>query len=122
MNVDDARRPGLTDNDRVRVYNDIGSFIIHVKPSPSVQPGEVIVYHAWENYQFQDWMQGQVAVPSPWKPQHIAGGYGHIRYRMFGLSKLEMKMRGSRNASRDTISFCVMPSAVAVRAIRGMPG
>lgn len=28
-------------------------------------------------------MQSQEAVPSPWKPQHIAGGYGHLRYRMF---------------------------------------
>jgi len=83
MNVDDARHRNLKDHDRVRVFNDTGTFHIRAKPSSSVQPGEVIVYHAWENYQFRNWMQSQEAVPSPWKPLHVAGGYGHIRYRMF---------------------------------------
>ena len=83
MNSDDAQRRGLQDHDQARVFNDVGTFVIHVKPSPAVQPGQVIIYHAWENYQFRDWAQSQVVVPSPWKPLHVAGGYGHIRYRMF---------------------------------------
>ena len=83
MNSDDAHRRGIQDHDQARVFNDVGTFVIHVKPSPAVQPGQVIIYHAWENHQFRDWMQSQVAVPSPWKPLHVAGGYGHIRYRMF---------------------------------------
>jgi anaerobic selenocysteine-containing dehydrogenase len=83
VNVDDARRRGLGDHDLARVFNDTGEFFIHVKPSQAVQPGQVIVYHAWESYQFRNWMQSQVAVPSPWKPQHLAGDYGHLRYRMF---------------------------------------
>jgi anaerobic selenocysteine-containing dehydrogenase len=83
MNVDDAKRRGLKDDDYVRVFNDVGAFHIHIKPTPALQPGQVTVYHAWENHQFKDWVQSQEAVPSPWKPQHIAGGYGHIHYRMF---------------------------------------
>jgi DMSO reductase family type II enzyme molybdopterin subunit len=83
MNVEDARQRGLQDHDRVRVFNDTGTFVIRVKPSRQVQPGQVIIYHAWENHQFKDWMQSQVAVPSSWKPLHLAGGYGHIHYRMF---------------------------------------
>ena len=83
MSVDDAKARGLGDHDMVRVFNDVGAFFIRVKAAPSVRPGQVIVYHAWENYQFRDWMQSQVAVPSPWKPLHLAGGYGHLRYRMF---------------------------------------
>jgi nitrate reductase alpha subunit len=83
MNVNDAQRRELNDHDYVRVFNDVGFFYIHVKPSPSLQPGQVVVYHAWENHQFKNWMQSQEAVPSPWKPLHIAGGYGHIHYRMF---------------------------------------
>jgi hypothetical protein len=39
----------------VRVYNDAGSFEAAAKPAPAVQPGEVIIYHAWEPYQFKDW-------------------------------------------------------------------
>ncbi len=83
MNSDDARRRGLKDHDLARVFNDTGTFVIRVKPSPSLQPGQVVVYHAWENHQFKDWAQSQEAVPSSWKPLHLAGGYGHIRYRMF---------------------------------------
>jgi len=83
MNLEDAAARGLKDHDEVRVHNDVGAFFIHVRPSSGVRPGQVIVYHAWENYQFRDWMQSQVAVPSPWKPTHVAGGYGHIRYRMY---------------------------------------
>jgi hypothetical protein len=31
-------------------------------------------------------MQTQDAVPSPWKPLHLLGGYGHLRYRVFGAA------------------------------------
>jgi DMSO reductase family type II enzyme molybdopterin subunit len=83
MNVEDAKRRGLKDHDRVRVFNDTGTFFIRVKPAPPLPPGQVVVYHAWENHQFTEWMQSQEAVPSPWKPLHVAGGYGHLHYRMF---------------------------------------
>ena len=52
----------------------------------TVKNARLLWLMATKGKQFQDWMQGQVAVPSPWKPQHIAGGYGHIRYRMFGAA------------------------------------
>ena len=83
MSRGDAERRGLSDHDYARVFNDTGTFTIRVKPASGVQPGQVIIYHAWENHQFRDWMQSQEAVPSPWKPLHLLGGYGHIRYRMF---------------------------------------
>ncbi len=84
MNIDDARRrehrrprpgPRLQRRRLVRHPREAGG--------RSCSPAQVVIYHAWENHQFQDWMQSQVAVPSPWKPLHLAGGYGHIRYRMF---------------------------------------
>jgi DMSO reductase family type II enzyme molybdopterin subunit len=83
MNGNDARGRGIGDHDLAHVFNDTGSFFIRVKHSPSLQPGQVVIYHAWENHQFKDWAQSQEAVPSPWKPLHVAGGYGHLRYRMF---------------------------------------
>jgi hypothetical protein len=48
-----------------------------------VQPGEVIIYHAWEPHQFKNWRGQQEPVEAPWKAIHLAGGYGHIHYRMF---------------------------------------
>jgi len=83
MNTDDAAARGVVDHDMVRVFNDVGEFFIRAKMSRALRPGQVVIYHAWENYQFRNWMQSQVAVPSPWKPLHIAGDYTHLEYRMF---------------------------------------
>jgi anaerobic selenocysteine-containing dehydrogenase len=80
--VDCAPR-NINDGDRVRVYNDAGEFQVIAKVSPSVQPGEVIIYHAWEPFQFKNWQGQQEPVEAPWKAIHLAGGYGHIHYRMF---------------------------------------
>jgi ethylbenzene hydroxylase subunit alpha/complex iron-sulfur molybdoenzyme family reductase subunit alpha len=43
----------------------------------------VIVYHAWEPYQFRGWHGPQEPVEAPWKALHLAGGYGQIHYRMY---------------------------------------
>jgi hypothetical protein len=44
----------------------------------SVRPA-VIVYHAWEPYQFKGWKAAEpVAARSP---LHMAGDYGQIHYR-----------------------------------------
>jgi DMSO reductase family type II enzyme molybdopterin subunit len=79
----DCHPRGIRDRDRVRVYNDAGSFEAVAKVTPGTQPGEVIIYHAWEPYQFKDWKGQQEPVEAPWKPIHLAGGYGQIHYRMF---------------------------------------
>lgn len=83
MNEGDASSRGIQDHDRVRVSNDIGDFVIRVKIAASAQPGQVIVYHAWEPFQFQDWKGNQEPVASPWKTLHLAGDYGQLHYRMF---------------------------------------
>jgi len=69
--------------DRVRVYNHAGAFEAAAKVSRNVQPGEVVIYHAWEPYQFRAWKGPQEPVEAPWKAIHLAGGYGHLHYRMF---------------------------------------
>ena len=74
---------GIADADAVRVYNDAGEFEAMAKVTPRVQPGQVIIYHAWEPYQFKGWKGPQEPVEAPWKPTHLAGGYGQLHYRMF---------------------------------------
>ncbi len=83
MSPADCKARGIGDGDQVRVYNDAGSFEAMAKATPGVQPGEVIIYHAWEPYQFKNWKGQQEPVEAPWKAIHLAGGYGHIHYRMF---------------------------------------
>jgi DMSO reductase family type II enzyme molybdopterin subunit len=79
MSVQDAQARGIRDGERVRARNDTGAFEIQAKISPSVRPGQVIVYHAWEPFQFGGHKSHQVAIPSPINPIQLAGGYFHLR-------------------------------------------
>lgn len=81
ISAEDARRRGIVDHDLVWVYNDVGGFKVRAKIAPSVQPGQVVVYHAWEPYQFESWMGSQTVVASPLKPLHFVGDWGHFAYR-----------------------------------------
>jgi len=76
----DARARGIQEHDLVRVYNDIGEFLVRAKVSPAVRPGQVILYHAWENYQFQGGMGHRNVIPTPINPVETAGGYFHIQH------------------------------------------
>jgi DMSO reductase family type II enzyme molybdopterin subunit len=79
MSVPDAQARGIRDGERVRAHNDIGAFDIQAKVSPAVRPGQVIVYHAWEPFQFTGRRSHQVAIPSPINPIQLAGGYFHLQ-------------------------------------------
>ncbi len=81
--VEDARARGIHDNDVVSVRNDHGSFRVRVRISASVAAGEAIIYHAWEPMQFPGWSGNMEVVASPYKPVHLVGDYGHLRYRVF---------------------------------------
>jgi DMSO reductase family type II enzyme molybdopterin subunit len=81
MSEVDARARGVGDGDRVRVYNDNGEFEAIAKLAGSVQPGQVIIYHAWEPYQHKGWKGQGEPVVAPWKALHLAGGYEQIHYR-----------------------------------------
>jgi ethylbenzene hydroxylase subunit alpha/complex iron-sulfur molybdoenzyme family reductase subunit alpha len=66
----------------VKVWNDNGAFESIAKTTGAVHPGQAIIYHAWEPYQFKGWKGQQEPVVAPWKALHLAGGYGQIHYRM----------------------------------------
>jgi len=79
MSAADAAARSISDGDRVRVHNDLDSFEIMVKLAPSVRPGQFIVYHAWENYQFRGQKGFQNLIPSPLNPVELSGGQFHLR-------------------------------------------
>ena len=83
MSVEDALRRGVNDNDFVRVRNEQGEFRVRARVAASVALGEAILYHAWEPYQFPGWRGNMEVVASPYKPIHLVGDYGHLRYRVF---------------------------------------
>jgi len=84
MNPRDALDRGVADNDLVEVFNDVDSFKVRVKTAPAARPGQVIIYHAWEPYQYPGWRPYDSAIPGMVKWLHLAGGYGHLKYRPFG--------------------------------------
>jgi DMSO reductase family type II enzyme molybdopterin subunit len=83
ISVEDAASRGIVDGDAVRVGNDHGAFELEARVSPAVATGCAILHHAWEPYQFPGWRGNMEVVSSPYKPLHLAGGYGHLRQRVF---------------------------------------
>jgi len=79
MNVDDAEARDIRDGDRVRVFNDLDAFEIMVKVAPIARPGQLIVYHAWDNFQFRGQKGFQNLIPTPLNPVELAGGQFHLR-------------------------------------------
>jgi DMSO reductase family type II enzyme molybdopterin subunit len=84
LGTDDAAARSLQDNDRVRVFNDEGECELLLSISPSVQPGQCIIYMGWEPFNFKNWRGNQEPVASVWKPLHMLE-YGQLKYRfIFG--------------------------------------
>jgi len=81
MSEADAAARGIEDHEYVKVYNDLDSFKVHVKICAGIRPGQVMIYHAHEPFQFDKLKSHQVVIPSPMKPLHLAGGYGQLRWR-----------------------------------------
>jgi DMSO reductase family type II enzyme molybdopterin subunit len=90
MSVEDARGRGVSDGERVKVWNDHGAFELQARVSPAVPPGSAVLYHAWEPYQFSGWRGNMEVVSSPYKPLHLVGDYGHLRYRVFACGPVHV--------------------------------
>jgi DMSO reductase family type II enzyme molybdopterin subunit len=73
VNPNDAAHRRVEDGDRIRVWNDLGEFTTMAKLSPSVRPGQAVMYHAWESYQFEGWVGYRNILASPLKPLELVG-------------------------------------------------
>jgi nitrate reductase alpha subunit len=80
MNPRDGAARGIRDHDTVEVFNDVGSFQVNVMLTPTMQPGQIHVQHAWEPYQFKGWRSYEAVLASTVKPLNCVGDYGHLRY------------------------------------------
>ncbi|MFQ5352226.1 MAG: molybdopterin dinucleotide binding domain-containing protein, partial [Candidatus Binatia bacterium] len=75
----DAEARDIRDGVSIRLWNDVGEFVVRAKVSSAVRPGTVILYHAWEDYQFRSAKGYRNVLPSPLNPVELAGGYNHLR-------------------------------------------
>lgn len=80
LNPADAVARRVADGDLVRVFNELGALQVHVKVSPGVRPGQVVLYASWEPYVYPEWTDVTAVEPGMVKWLHFAGGYGHLGY------------------------------------------
>ncbi|MBE7519019.1 MAG: molybdopterin-dependent oxidoreductase [Thermoflexaceae bacterium] len=80
VNTDDAKARGVKDDDLVRVFNDVGSFLVRAKVAPNVKPGQIISYNGWAPFQYKNWDGENEIEPGMVKWNGWAGGYGQLRY------------------------------------------
>jgi len=79
MSRSDAESRGLADGGRARVWNELGTLEARVKTSDAVRPGQLVVNHAWEPFQFKGRTSHQALIGSPINPITLAGGYFHLQ-------------------------------------------
>ena len=75
INEETAKTKNIKDGDRIRVFNDIGSFITQAKTSATPRPDQVIMYHAWEDYQFEGKSSHRSVFVSKIKPIQLVRDY-----------------------------------------------
>ena len=80
LNPSDARERGISEHDLVRVWNDLGEFLVRAKIAPTIRPSQIHILHAWEPYQFRDGGCHQYVSPSPFKVTQLVGDYGQLRW------------------------------------------
>ncbi len=83
INDADASSLGIANGEKVKVINDVGEMLIAAKISPSVRPGQVIVYNGFEPYMHEGWYSQSDVEPGHVKHLGFVGKYGHLNYRIF---------------------------------------
>lgn len=78
ISAQDAEQRNISDNDWVRVFNDVGYYVARAKPIPSLPVGVSLIYAAWENYQFPEGSLRDVT-PTPMNPVELASDYSHLK-------------------------------------------
>jgi DMSO reductase family type II enzyme molybdopterin subunit len=82
IGVEDAKERGIIDGAQVRVFNDMDEFQVMAKVSPALRRGQLMMYHAWEPFQFKNGKGFQNLTPSPLNPVELSGGQYHLRPMM----------------------------------------
>jgi DMSO reductase family type II enzyme molybdopterin subunit len=95
MSLPDASERAISDWDRVEVSNDVGSFRVRVKLSAAIRPGQVVMYHAWEDYQFEGGSGHRSVLATPLNPLALVGDYPYLA-PTFGARHPGMNDRDTR--------------------------
>ncbi|MBK5230331.1 MAG: molybdopterin-dependent oxidoreductase, partial [Thermoleophilia bacterium] len=86
INASEAAKRGIADHDFIRVFNEYDEFVVRAKLASCVRPDQLVIYHAWEPYQYPNWRSQDRLLPGPPKGLHFAGGYRHYEYSLWSWS------------------------------------
>lgn len=100
INSDDASQRGIIDGDKVKVWNDEGEFYIMAKVSPLLRPNQAVIYHAWENYQFDGGWGYRNVLASPLKPLELVDDQPFMKRKVLtfqpGMSDRDTRINYSK--------------------------
>jgi len=82
LNDRDAKSLKIENGEKVKLVSNAGEARYAAKLSPAVRPGQVIVYNGFEPYMHEGWSSQSDLEPGQVKPLGLAGGYGHLSYRI----------------------------------------
>ena len=75
-----ARARGIADDALVRVWNDVGEFVVPARISPAQRPDGLTVYNGFEGFMFPGGRGSNEVEPGMVKWLHLATDYGHLAY------------------------------------------
>jgi anaerobic selenocysteine-containing dehydrogenase len=75
-----ARAKGIEDDAPVRVWNDVGEFVVPALLSPAQRPDGLTVYNGFEGFMFPGGQGSNEVEPGMVKYLHLVGDYGHLTY------------------------------------------
>ena len=80
LNPATARKKGIADGDRVKLWNDLGEAVLVAKLAAGVPPGAVVLEHGWEPFQYRG-KRGHNGLVGDWPNLlEVSDGWGHLRF------------------------------------------
>ncbi len=95
-----AEEKGITSGDEVRVFNGIGEFFAQAKLVPGVRDDQVMMEHAWENFQFKDRKGLNDVVATLLQPLELVGNWGHLKFALFRWNPNQLANESSVDIER----------------------
>jgi DMSO reductase family type II enzyme molybdopterin subunit len=80
INDEVARQKGIEDDALVRIWNDVGEFVVPARTSPAQRPDGLTVYNGFEGFMFPGGKGSNEVEPGMVKWLHLVGDYGHLLY------------------------------------------
>lgn len=75
-----AREKGISDDALVRVWNDVGEFVVPARTSPAQRPDGLTVYNGFEGFLFPGGNGSNEVEVGMVKWLHLVGDYGHLSH------------------------------------------